>query len=126
MAKSNLIPVTERSKEEARALSKKGGINSGKARRVKRLAKDVASLVMSLQAPITEQTRKTLAKRWAVDEEDIDVLFVSITSLASKAMKGDVKAFEVVRDTMGEKPGDNVKLTHEMGDGAVILIGYDD
>ena len=30
---NNLIPVTKRSKDEARAMSKKGGVNSGKTRR---------------------------------------------------------------------------------------------
>ena len=126
MAAEDLIPMNERSLEEAKEWGQKGGIESGKVRKAKRLAKDVASLVLSLQAPISPTARKDLAERWKIDEDDVDVLFVSLTSLASKAMKGDTKAFEVIRDSAGQKPTDKVDMSHAfIGDFDIVLDGED-
>lgn len=35
-------------------------------------------------------------------------------SLIQEALKGNVKAFETIRDTIGEKPKDNVNITGEV------------
>lgn len=43
----NLIPFTERTKEEAKEISSKGGINSGKARRRKRDLKKLLEIALS-------------------------------------------------------------------------------
>lgn len=126
MAAEDLIPMNQRSLEEAKEWGRMGGIESGKTRKAKRLVKDVASSVLSLQAPISPTARKDLSELWKVSEDEVDVMFVSLISIAKKAMKGDTKAFEVIRDTAGEKPTESVKMTHEMGDGAVIRIGYED
>lgn len=42
----NLIPMSKRSKTEARRLGKKGGIASGKVRREKRTLKDELEIIM--------------------------------------------------------------------------------
>jgi hypothetical protein len=42
----NLIPTNQRSKEEARRISQKGGINSGKARREKRDRKNFLKIIL--------------------------------------------------------------------------------
>jgi hypothetical protein len=127
VAAEDLIPFSERSKQEAKELGRRGGIKSGETRRAKRLAKDVASLVLSLQAPISPTARKDLAERWKIDEDDVDVLFVSLTSLATKAMKGDTKSFEVIRDTAGEKPTDKLDMSHAfIGDFDIVLDGEDE
>lgn len=41
MNEKNLIPTTQRSKSEAREMGRKGGINSGKARREKKTAREM-------------------------------------------------------------------------------------
>lgn len=48
MSNENLIPVTERTKEEAREISRKGGIASGKARREKADLKKKVNEILSL------------------------------------------------------------------------------
>lgn len=45
MAKSNLIPNSERSPKELREMGRKGGIRSGEARRKKARAKKMAELM---------------------------------------------------------------------------------
>ena len=84
--KDNLRPVS--SKEEARERGRKGGLASGEARRKRKTLKE--ELLLMLSEGETQQS-------------------VTI-ALIEKAMSGDTKAFEVIRDTIGEKPVDKVMI----------------
>lgn len=84
----NLIPFTELTEEEHKALSSKGGY----AR-----AKNIAR-------------RKTLKEELLLLLETGDNQENISVALIQKAMKGDTKAFEVIRDTVGEKPTDKVEV----------------
>ena len=85
----NLVPFTsEQSHEEAVKNGRKGGIASGEARRKRKTLKE--ELLLILSEGETQQS-VTLA-------------------LIEKAMSGDTKAFEVIRDTIGEKPVDKVMI----------------
>ncbi|MBQ4178609.1 MAG: hypothetical protein II598_02570 [Elusimicrobia bacterium] len=88
MNDENLIPVTKRSEKEAREMSRKGGINSGKARRQKKTFKELFEIALSLQ---NEETG---------EQNDIGIT----SAMIKKALSGDVKAFESIRDTIGQKP----------------------
>lgn len=90
----NLKPVTQRSKSEQREIQKKGGIASGKARRAKKTFKELLKIALEMRT-----------KNGNTNAEEI------VASLILKAQSGDVKAFEAVRDTIGEKPKDEVDLT---------------
>lgn len=83
----NLIPANKRSLEEARENGKKGGIKSGEVRREKKLFKE--ALLVALEAK---------------DDEGIYGLTKIIAGIVNEAQKGNPKAFEVIRDTIGEKP----------------------
>lgn len=89
---SNLKPV--RSKEEAREKGRKGGIASGKARRERKTLKD--ELLALLEAGDTQKN-------------------ISL-AMIQQALDGNTKAFEVIRDTVGEKPVDSLKLGNENED----------
>ena len=84
--KENLRPVS--SKEEARERGRKGGLASGEARRKRKTLKE--ELLLMLSEGETQQS-VTLA-------------------LIEKAISGDTKAFEVIRDTIGERPVDKVMI----------------
>ena len=84
--KDNLRPVS--SKDEARERGRKGGLASGEARRKRKTLKE--ELLLMLSEGETQQSL-TLA-------------------LIEKAISGDTKAFEVIRDTIGEKPVDKVMI----------------
>ena len=84
----NLKPVTTRSKEEAREISKKGGIRSGEVRRERKKLKEELLLLLSEN----DNNRK-----------------MSLAIL-QRAMNGDTKAFEVIRDTIGEKPKEEIEV----------------
>ena len=84
----NLIPNSERTPNELREMARNGGLASGEARRKRKTLKE--ELLLMLSEGETQQS-VTLA-------------------LIEKAMSGDTKAFEVIRDTIGEKPVDKVMI----------------
>ena len=101
----NLIPQSERTKEEQRKIAKQGGIASGKARREKKAMKDTleALLTMPLKAGkcVDVEAIKDLA---ALKGKNITVQEAIMLAQIQKAMKGDTKAAEYIRDTSGNKP----------------------
>lgn len=87
---SNLKPA--RTKSEARRRGKKGGIASGKARKENKLLKSM------LQEALDKETK---TGTFAVD--------ITI-ALIKQAKKGNVRAYEVIRDTLGQKPIEKLKV----------------
>jgi hypothetical protein len=90
--KDNLrTPTTE----EARERGKKGGIASAKARAEKKQLKELLELALSQPSE-------------NVEGEDN---YAAITAaLVQKAIQGDTKAYEVIRDTLGQKPTEQTQM----------------
>lgn len=72
-----------------------------------------------LQQKSVEKRKQNIAERKTLRDELIALLAQGDTqskmslSIISKALNGDTKAFEVIRDTIGEKPIDRQELTGE-------------
>jgi len=92
----NLIKNNRLTPDERRKNARKAGKASGKARR----------------------ERKELKKELLLLLKSGDIQEKICTALIEKAQSGDVKAFEVIRDTIGEKPVD--KLAHTDSEGKDI------
>ena len=86
--------------EEARRNGAKGGINSVKSRRRKKLLRECLEELLDIEQEV---------KINGVTLKKTNAELLSVT-LMKKALKGDVKAFEVLRDTAGEKPIDKVMV----------------
>lgn len=125
MAKEDLIPFTERSEDEVKEVNRRGGINSGAVRRKKAAMKDYVQFILGMKRKVSEKTLEQL-KEMGVTEDEVTGQTLALMKIMDKAIAGDIKAMEFLRDTAGEKPTDSVKMTHEMGEGAVIRIGYDE
>lgn len=95
MADDNLIPFNERTKEEQREIAKKGGVASGEARRRKK------DLKIALEALLEKEYNNGKGEKISGAE-------LLAYKQFDKALKGDTKAFEVVRDTAGQKPVERV------------------
>lgn len=95
---SNLIPNSKRSPSEVRENSRKGGIKSGKVRRERRKLKEELELLLKQE---NYQERICL-------------------SLINKAIKGDVRAFETIRETIGENYKD-VKIAEDISTRVIIV-----
>lgn len=88
----NLIPGNMRSLDELRKNGSKGGIVSGKTRRFKKEMREILE-------------KKSEDEGWA--EKACDVLFKLIK-------KGNMKAIEFLRDTMGQKPADKIETVEKI------------
>lgn len=87
----NLIPVTERTKEEAREISRKGGIASGEARRKKREIAEIARIV--LESQVTDVNDYDYG---AVPVQEATVAELIMAVHANKALKGDKESAKLV------------------------------
>lgn len=58
MNEKNLIPMSERSKRQRRKIARNGGIASGKARRRKKLLKEILALSPELNVEAIEKILK--------------------------------------------------------------------
>ena len=89
----NLIPHSKRSKSEARENGRKGGIASGKSRKKRKEFKEAIKTALT----VVMDNNKTVQE-------------IGIEALMDKFMKGDPKVFELIRDTIGEKPTDKQEV----------------
>lgn len=85
----NIIPVSQRTTEELREITRKGGIASGIARRERKQLKD--RLLILAEGEITNAKGETAAR------EDIISL-----QLVNKAIKGDLKAIRLYAQLTGQ------------------------
>jgi hypothetical protein len=108
---NNLIPKdSNQSREEARINGKKGGIASGKAKRQRKTMKMQLELLMSskLDNPDLEKIKKVLTK-FKIPKSDENIQMAMNVSMVQQALKGNTKAYEIIRDTLGEKPADKIE-----------------
>lgn len=103
------------SQEEA----KKGGIASGAARRRKRKLRELVELFGEMD--VSDKARSQM-ERMGIPEELMTRKMQPVVALYNKANKGDVAAFNAIRDIIGEKPVDETKLTGTLDTN--VQIGY--
>lgn len=89
----NLKPL---STDKAREIGSKGGVASGKARREKADLRKMCQMVLAMDIKGKDGTMKSGAEA------------ITLAQL-QKALKGDAKAYEVLRDTAGQKPIEKVE-----------------
>lgn len=85
--KDNLIPLNKRTKEEQREITRKGGIASGKKRQEKIVFKELFQMLLA------EEYKDGMTNAQAIAAAQI-----------IEALGGSTKAFESIRDTIGQKP----------------------
>jgi hypothetical protein len=94
----NLKPL---STEKAREIGSKGGKASVEARRKKR------DLRLALEALLESDVKK---KDLSGKEQNMSVAEAMSLEQVRKALKGDSKAYEIVRDSCGQKPVDKIQV----------------
>lgn len=105
----NLVPFTsEQSHEEAVKNGSKGGKASGKKRREQKAFKELCDSFLNSHITSDELKEKMLS--YGVANEDISYKMAIVVAMARQAVGGNVRAFEALRDTCGEKPKDNVSF----------------
>lgn len=106
---TNLNPV--RSEDEARKRGRAGGIASGKARREKKLMRETLDMLLSMPMKNGKFADVDNIRSFAsLKGKNISVQEAILIAQVQKAMKGDTRAAEYVRDTIGQKPTDSVDM----------------
>ena len=59
-----------------------------------------------LELPIKSKRIKEQLKELGIDDDELNNQMALVVSMYQKALKGDTRAFEILRDTIGEKPVD--------------------
>ncbi len=108
MNEQNLIPMNKRTESEQREIAKKGGKASGRSRRDKREQRDVILDIMSM--PLEEGYMDKIQALAQAKGSNISVNAAIVIEQVKKALEGDTKAAEYLRDTAGWKPSDKVQL----------------
>lgn len=108
-----------RSGNEAAEHGQKGGIASGQARRAKKTLRERVKMFGELK--VEGKSARAMADM-GIEPEDHDRFTQAAVSLFQKALKGDVAAFNAIRDIIGEKPKDEVAQTIDMH----VEIGFVD
>ena len=98
----NLKPQNTRTKSEQREIARKGGIASGKKRRELKTLKEELLLLLA-----EGDTQKKIS-----------------LALIQKALQGDIKAFEVIRDSTGQKCVEKVEVTQTVDDSIKEIEKY--
>lgn len=121
MAKNEFLNMTP---EERRENGRKGGIASGEAKRKKKAMKETLDVLLSMPMKNGRSIDIESVKNFAaIKGKNINVQEAMIISMLQRAMKGDVKAAEWIRDTAGQKPTDNMSMAMEL---PVFFSGEED
>ena len=98
MANENLIPLNERTKDEQRKIQKKGGIASGKARREKADLKKKVNQILEMDV-FSPQLKEMLEEKGLSATNQTAIA----TVLLQKALKGDMRAIELLAKMNGNE-----------------------
>ena len=106
--KENLINPKDRTSEELREMTRKGGIASGEARRRKKTMREALEMMMfDTELP---EALKARMEAEGIKPEDMNHQMAITRSLIAKAEAGDVQAYKAICSMIGEKPVDKLDL----------------
>lgn len=94
----NLIPLNERTKNEQREIQRKGGIASGAKRREKADLKKKVNEILAMDV-FSPQLKETLEEKGLSATNQTAV----VTVLLQKALKGDMRAIELLAKMNGNE-----------------------
>jgi len=104
----NLLKAEDLTSDQLRNRAQKGGKASGKARRDKREQKQIILEVLSM--PLSEGSIEKITSLAAAEGANLSINQAIVISQVKKALGGDTKAAEYLRDTAGQKPTESVKM----------------
>ena len=102
--KQNIKPyeyTSEQSREEAAINGQKGGIASGVAKRKRK--------------SMREALEKLLADKIKTTKGEMQTQEALLLAAVAQGIKGNMRAIEFIRDTIGEKPSDKTQLVDTDG-----------
>ncbi len=108
----NLIPNSKRSPSEVRKNGSKGGKKSGQVRAERKKFNELFNNYLDKKVT-NEQIKEQMLQFGFTDKECTNKNAI-VFAQYKEALKGSTQAFIAVRDTIGEKPKDNIKISGEV------------
>ena len=97
----NLIPSSARTPSERREIAQRAGIASGKARREKRALRETMQTLLAATLKNPEILAELKKEGWA--QKGMTMQDAIAAAMIQQAMKGNVKAYREIRETVNEK-----------------------
>ena len=99
--KKNLIPLSQRTPQERKEISRKGAEATNAKLKQRKAMKEQMEMLLSL--PLKNDRAKAKFKELGVDSGDMNNQMALIVATYQKALKGDMQAMNVVRELIGER-----------------------
>ncbi len=94
----NLIPNSKRTPKELREMTSKGGKRSGEVRRQQKTFRELFTNFLNKQ--VTMDKLKEQMEQFGFTDKEIINKNALVLAQFREAMNGNIKAFEMIRDTM--------------------------
>lgn len=107
MANEQNLKPRNLSTEEATSMGFKGGKASGEARRRRKTMREQLELLMGLK--LAKKDVQDKLKALGINDTEIDNQMAMQVVMFQEALKGNTKAYELIRDTLGERPIEHIQ-----------------
>ena len=108
----NLKPFNSLTEKEQREITSKGGKASAKKRKQNKTFKEIINKFLDGQ--VSDERLKQQMIEFGFADKEVSNKSCAVFALWKEAIKGNTKAFELLRDTIGEKPQDKVNISGEV------------
>ena len=108
----NLIKNEDLTPEKRRRNASKAGKASAKKRQQNKTFKEIISNFLDGQ--VSDERLKQQMIDFGFADKEVSNKSCAVFALWKEAIKGNTKAFELLRDTIGEKPQDKVNISGEV------------
>lgn len=108
----NLKPFNTLTKKEQREITSKGGQASAKKRQQNKTFKEIINKFLDGQ--VSDERLKQQMIEFGFADKEVSNKSCVVFALWKEAIKGNTKAFELLRDTIEEKPQDKINITGEV------------
>lgn len=110
----NMIPTTKLTRERHLEMASKGGKRSGEVRREKKKMREQLQLLLNMT--MRKGENYDISNAESINDlsgQNLTVQEVILLKQIQKAISGDRKAAEYVRDTAGERPTEEISVKSE-------------
>ena len=108
----NLIKNEDLTPEQRRKNASKAGKASAKKRQQNKTFKEIINKFLDGQ--VSDERLKQQMIEFGFADKEVSNKSCAVFALWKEAIKGNTKAFELLRDTIGEKPQDKVNISGEV------------
>lgn len=103
----NLKPFNSLTEKEQREITSKGGKASAKKRQQNKTFKEIINKFLDGQ--VSDERLKQQMIEFGFADKEVSNKSCAVFALWKEAIKGNTKAFELMRDTIGEKPIEQIQ-----------------